>query len=68
MGQDCLNIYAMPNIKCDLARKHIFSLSDGNGYIAIYIVTYQDSIVTRQMNDASLLCSLIGATMKTNAS
>jgi hypothetical protein len=33
-----------------------------------YNVTYQDSIVTRQLNDASLLCSLIGATMKTSAS
>jgi hypothetical protein len=27
----------MPNIKCDLARKHIFFLSDGNGYVVIYI-------------------------------
>jgi hypothetical protein len=33
-----------------------------------HIVTYQDSPVTQQMNGASLLYSLVSATMKTNAS
>jgi hypothetical protein len=37
-------------------------------YIYIYIVTYQGSPVTQQLNGASLLYSLISATMKTNAS
>jgi hypothetical protein len=32
------------------------------------IVTYQDSPVTQQLNGASLLYSLVSATMKTNAS
>jgi hypothetical protein len=34
----------------------------------VNIVTYQDFPVTQQLNGASLLYSLISATMKTNAS
>jgi hypothetical protein len=38
-------------------------------YISVfYIVTYQGSPVTRQLNGASLLYFLISATVKTNAS
>jgi hypothetical protein len=44
-------------------------LSDKDKHIVFYInVTYQGSPVTQQLNGASLLYSLISATMKTNAS
>jgi hypothetical protein len=36
--------------------------------VFLHIVTYQNSPVTQQLNGASLLYSLVSATMKTNAS
>jgi hypothetical protein len=45
-----------------------FRKRDYQGDVEKCIVTYQDSPITQQLNGASLLYSLVRATMKTNAS